>query len=114
MSACDPLMQAERRCQARYLDRSRWDLFPCRGSVVPCRTLSLVSAICPGTVKTGVSGDPRIRRSATLVATDFTHIGWHEAHVEESCRGCASLGSPNRTGIALNPYHFARRTHDSR
>ena len=28
-------------------------LFPCRGSVVPCRTLSLVSATCHGTVKPG-------------------------------------------------------------
>jgi hypothetical protein len=26
-------------------------LFPCRGPVVPCRTLSLVSATCNGTVK---------------------------------------------------------------
>src|SRR5712692_989993 len=25
LRACDPLIQAERRCQARYLDRSRWD-----------------------------------------------------------------------------------------
>src|SRR5215472_7239491 len=58
MSACDPLLQAERRCQAHYLDRSRWDLFPCRGSVVPCRTLPLVSAICRGTVK------PRFARPA--------------------------------------------------
>ena len=38
-SACDPLIQAERRFKARCLDRSRWDLFPCRGPVVPCRTL---------------------------------------------------------------------------
>ena len=50
-SACDPLIQAERRCKARCLDQSRWDLFPCRGSVVPCRTLPLVSATCRGTVK---------------------------------------------------------------
>jgi len=28
-------------------------LFPCRGSGVPCRTLSLVSATCTGTVKPG-------------------------------------------------------------
>jgi hypothetical protein len=28
-------------------------LFPCRGSVVPCRTLSVVSATCHGTVKPG-------------------------------------------------------------
>jgi len=28
-------------------------LFPCRGSGVPCRTLSLVSATCIGTVKPG-------------------------------------------------------------
>ena len=41
MSACDPLIQAERRFKARCLNRSRWDLFPCRGPVVPCRTLSL-------------------------------------------------------------------------
>ena len=51
MSACDPPMQAERRFKARYLNQSRWDLFPCRGPVVPCRTLSLVSATCNGTVK---------------------------------------------------------------
>lgn len=51
MSACDPLIQAERRFKARCLNRSRWDLFPCRGPVVPCRTLSLVSATCNGTVK---------------------------------------------------------------
>jgi len=25
MSACDPLIQAERRCKARCLNRSRWD-----------------------------------------------------------------------------------------
>src|SRR5215475_2671849 len=53
MSACDPLIQAERRFKARCLNRSRWDLFPCRGSVVPCRTLSLVSATCHGNVKPG-------------------------------------------------------------
>jgi len=51
MSACDPLIQAERRFKARCLNRSRWDLFPCRGPVVPCRTLSLVSATCNGPVK---------------------------------------------------------------
>src|SRR5215471_21693348 len=51
MSACDPLIQAERRFKARCLNRSRWDLFPCRGPVVPCRTLALVSATCKGTVK---------------------------------------------------------------
>src|SRR5215472_16020482 len=51
MSACDPLMQAERRFKARCLNQSRWDLFPCRGPVVPCRTLSLVSATCNRTVK---------------------------------------------------------------
>jgi hypothetical protein len=52
MSACDPLIQAERRFKLRCLNRSRWDLFPCRGPVAPCRTLSLVSATCDGTVKT--------------------------------------------------------------
>ena len=51
MSACDPLIQAERRFKARCLNRSRWDLFPCRGPVVPCRTLSLVSATYNGIVK---------------------------------------------------------------
>ena len=25
MSACDPLIQAERRCKARCMDRTRWD-----------------------------------------------------------------------------------------
>jgi hypothetical protein len=44
MSACDPLIQAERRFKAVGLNRSRWDLFPCRGPVVPCRTLTVVSA----------------------------------------------------------------------
>src|SRR5262249_21771811 len=56
MSACDPLIQAERRCNAHCLNRSRWDLFPCRGPVVPCRTLSPVSATCHGAVK------PRVAR----------------------------------------------------
>jgi len=55
MSACDPLLQAERRLKARCLNRSRWDLFPCRGSVVPCRTLPLVSVTRDGIVKPGVS-----------------------------------------------------------
>jgi hypothetical protein len=50
MCACDPLIQAERRFKARCLNRSRWDLFPSRGPVVPCRTLSLVFATCKGTV----------------------------------------------------------------
>ena len=31
-------------------------LFPCRGPVVPCRTLSVVSATCHGTVKPLLSG----------------------------------------------------------
>jgi hypothetical protein len=31
-------------------------LFPCRGPVVPCRTLFLVWATCRGTVKPRVSG----------------------------------------------------------
>src|SRR5215831_2249344 len=35
-------------------------LFPCRGSVVPCRTLSLVSATYRGTVKPGVCQTCRI------------------------------------------------------
>src|SRR5215831_5538549 len=51
MSACHPLIQAERRFKALCLNQSRWDLFPCRGPVVPCRTLCLVSATCKGTVK---------------------------------------------------------------
>src|SRR5215469_6397910 len=51
MSACDPLLQAERRFKAQCLNQSRWDLFPCRGPVVPCCTLSVVSATCTGTVK---------------------------------------------------------------
>ena len=55
MSACDPLIQAERRFKARCLNRSRWDLFPCRGPVVPCRTLWPVSATCNGTVKPALS-----------------------------------------------------------
>jgi hypothetical protein len=32
--------------------------FPCRGSVVPCRTLSPVSATCDGAVKPGRSDRP--------------------------------------------------------
>jgi len=51
MSACDPLIQAERRFKAQCLNQRRWDLFPCRGPVVPCRTLHSVSATCKGTVK---------------------------------------------------------------
>jgi len=56
MSACDPLIQAERRFKARCLNRRRWDLFPCRGPEVPCRTLFLVSATCNGTVKSRFAG----------------------------------------------------------
>jgi len=37
-------------CKALHVDRTRWDLFPCRGSVVPCRTLPSVSATCNGTI----------------------------------------------------------------
>ena len=28
MSACDPLIQAERRFKSRFLNRSRWELVP--------------------------------------------------------------------------------------
>jgi hypothetical protein len=58
MSARDPLIQAERRFKARCLNRRRWDLFPCRGPVVPCRTLLLVSATCNGTVKSRLLDQP--------------------------------------------------------
>jgi len=45
------------------LNRSRWDLFPCRGPVVPCRTLPPVSAACNGTVKSwSVRPVRRVRR----------------------------------------------------
>src|SRR5213080_1422779 len=63
--ACDPLIQAERRFKARSLNRSRWDFFPCRGPVVPCRTLSLVSATWNGAVKPWFA-----RRRRVL------HVGW--------------------------------------
>ena len=53
MSACDPLIQAERRFKTRCLNRSRWDFFPCRGPVVPCLTLSLVCATYHSAVKPG-------------------------------------------------------------
>jgi hypothetical protein len=69
MSARDPLIQAERRCKARYLDRSRWDLFPCRGSVVPCRTLSLVSVTRDGTVKPGFPKTYRLRKEGLETLT---------------------------------------------
>src|SRR5262249_27723040 len=89
MSACDPLIQAERRFKARCLNRSRWDLFPCRGPVVPCCTLSLVSATCKGTVKPGLPGPAvSVRRPQTLVLQHmslvrhflFGNRGRHERH----------------------------------
>src|SRR4030095_119763 len=51
MSACDPLIQAERRFNATLSGSKQVGLFPCRGPVVPCRTLPPVSATRDGTVK---------------------------------------------------------------
>ena len=124
MSACDPLIQAERRFKARCLNRSRWDLFPCRGPVVPCRTLSLVSATCNGTVKPWfarptASGDDtstqkvaqrlsippcyglRVRLRAILahrVATHLNAVGVVNEAVEDAVgqRGIADLFVPAR------------------
>src|SRR6516162_9057937 len=69
MSARDPLIQAERRCEARNLGSKQVGLFPCRGSVVPCRTLPLVSATCHGTVKLEFRGDIAPSESSHLQTT---------------------------------------------
>src|SRR5438093_1470073 len=90
MSACDPLIQAERRFKARCLNRRRWDLFPCRGPVAPCRTLPPVSATCNGTVKPwfarplldqplpddiGTQKSPSIYESSAIDNSTFRHQG---------------------------------------
>ena len=79
MSACDPLIQAERRFKARCLNRSRWDLFPCRGPVVPCRTLSLVSATCNGAVKLSPQNDNVLfAQSRNVLLTPFRLGRWQK------------------------------------
>jgi len=45
MSACDPLIQAERRFNAILSGSKQVGLFPCRGPAAPCRTLPPVSAL---------------------------------------------------------------------
>ena len=55
MSACDPLIQAERRFKARCLNRSRWDCSLAAGRWCPVARCTLVSATCKGTVKPGLT-----------------------------------------------------------
>ena len=45
--------------QSTLSESKQVGLFPCRGPVVPCRTLSLVSATCDGTVKPGFEAEVR-------------------------------------------------------
>lgn len=52
--------------------------------------------------------------SKSLSLVIFTYIGLNEAHVVQPCSGCAGFSSRNRTRVALNPDHFARRTDNPR
>ena len=101
MSACDPLIQAERRFKTARLNRSRWDLFPCRGPVVPCRTLCPVWATCRGTVK------PRF----AMVRQDQQHSGTVSVPIGQSvCRNSLSHGpstTANRASHFIEPRYWS-------
>src|SRR6266403_4598453 len=58
MSACDPLIQAERRCNARCLNRSRWDCSLAAGRWCPVARCRKYPQLATALSNRGLPGQP--------------------------------------------------------